>query len=79
MSNLDMSEAIKLLANEKNISVDALLQVLVEALLHLDRFDEAAAHLDTLGTLAPDDPATVQLRGTLARLRPAAGASPPAR
>ena len=54
-------------------------QVLVEALLHLDRFDEAAAHLDTLGTLAPDDPATVQLRGTLARLRPAAGASPPAR
>ena len=32
MSNLDMSEAIKMLANEKNISVDALLQVMVEAL-----------------------------------------------
>ena len=54
-------------------------QVLVEALLHLARYDEAAAHLDTLGTLAPDDPATVQLRGTLARLKPAAGASPSAR
>ena len=33
MSSLDMSEAIKMLANEKNISVDALLQVLVEALV----------------------------------------------
>ncbi len=33
MSNLDMSEAIKLLANEKNISVDALLQVLADALV----------------------------------------------
>jgi hypothetical protein len=54
-------------------------QVLVEALLHLARYDEAAAHLDTLQALAPDDPATVQLRETLARLRPAAGASPPAR
>ena len=32
MSNLDMSEAIKMLANEKNISVDTLLQVLVDAL-----------------------------------------------
>jgi N utilization substance protein A len=33
MSNLDMSEAIKMLANEKNISVDALLQVLADALV----------------------------------------------
>ena len=32
MSNLDMSEAIKMLAEEKGLSVDALLQVLVEAL-----------------------------------------------
>ena len=32
MSNLDMSEAIKMLANEKNISVDTLLHVLVDAL-----------------------------------------------
>lgn len=32
MSNLDMSEAIKMLAQEKGLSVDALLQVLVEAL-----------------------------------------------
>ena len=32
MSNIDMSEAIKLLANEKNISVETLLHVLVEAL-----------------------------------------------
>lgn len=33
MSNLDMSEAIKMLANEKNISVDALLHVLADALV----------------------------------------------
>jgi N utilization substance protein A len=33
MSSLDMSEAIKMLANEKNISVDALLQVLADALV----------------------------------------------
>jgi N utilization substance protein A len=33
VSNLDMSEAIKMLANEKNISVDALLQVLADALV----------------------------------------------
>jgi N utilization substance protein A len=32
VSNIDMSEAIKLLANEKNISVETLLHVLVEAL-----------------------------------------------
>ncbi|MEY2754653.1 MAG: transcription elongation protein NusA [Actinomycetota bacterium] len=32
MSSLDMAEAIKMLANEKNISVDTLLQVLVDAL-----------------------------------------------
>ena len=32
MSGLDMSEAIRMLANEKNISVDALLHVLVDAL-----------------------------------------------
>ncbi len=32
MSTLDMSEAIKMLAQEKGLSVDALLQVLVEAL-----------------------------------------------
>ncbi len=32
MSNLDMKEAIKLLAQEKNISEDTLLQVLVDAL-----------------------------------------------
>jgi len=32
MSNLDMAEAVRLLANEKNISVDALLQVLADAL-----------------------------------------------
>jgi hypothetical protein len=32
MSSLDMSEAVKMLANEKNISVDTLLQVLVDAL-----------------------------------------------
>ena len=32
MSNLDMKEAIKLLASEKNISEDTLLQVLVDAL-----------------------------------------------
>ena len=32
MSNLDMTEAVKMLAIEKGISVDALLQVLVEAL-----------------------------------------------
>ncbi|MDA2945225.1 MAG: transcription termination factor NusA [Actinomycetota bacterium] len=32
MSNLDMSEAIRMLAQEKGLSVDALLQVLVEAL-----------------------------------------------
>jgi len=32
VSTLDMSEAIKMLANEKNISVDTLLQVLVDAL-----------------------------------------------
>ena len=32
MSNLDMAEAVRLLANEKNISVDDLLQVLVDAL-----------------------------------------------
>ena len=35
MSSLDMSEAIKMLANEKNISVDALLQVNVKAPLFL--------------------------------------------
>ena len=32
MSNLDMGEAIRMIANEKNISVDTLLQVLVDAL-----------------------------------------------
>ncbi len=32
MSNLDMAEAVRLLAAEKNISVDDLLQVLVDAL-----------------------------------------------
>jgi N utilization substance protein A len=32
MSNLDMKEAIKMLAAEKNISEETLLQVLVEAL-----------------------------------------------
>ncbi|MGZ4804894.1 MAG: transcription termination factor NusA [Ilumatobacteraceae bacterium] len=32
MSGLDMSEAVRMLANEKNISVDTLLQVLVDAL-----------------------------------------------
>ena len=32
MSSLDMSEAVKMLANEKNISVDTLLHVLVDAL-----------------------------------------------
>ncbi len=32
MSSLDMSEAVRMLANEKNISVDALLQVLADAL-----------------------------------------------
>ena len=32
MSNLDMAEAVRLLATEKNISVDALLQVLADAL-----------------------------------------------
>ncbi len=32
MSGLDMSEAIRMLANEKNISVDALLHVMVDAL-----------------------------------------------
>ncbi len=32
MSNLDMAEAVRMLANEKNISVDALLQVLADAL-----------------------------------------------
>ena len=31
MSNLDMKEAIKMLAAEKNISEETLLQVLVEA------------------------------------------------
>jgi len=33
MSSLDMSEAVRMLANEKNISVDALLQVLADALV----------------------------------------------
>jgi N utilization substance protein A len=32
MSNLDMSEAVRMLATEKGISVDSLLQVLVDAL-----------------------------------------------
>jgi N utilization substance protein A len=32
MSNLDMADAVRMLANEKNISVDALLQVLADAL-----------------------------------------------
>jgi hypothetical protein len=32
MSSLDMSEAVRMLANEKNISVDTLLHVLVDAL-----------------------------------------------
>ena len=32
MSSLDMAEAVRMLANEKNISVDALLQVLADAL-----------------------------------------------
>ena len=32
MSNLDMSEAVRMLAEHHGISVDALLQVLVEAL-----------------------------------------------
>ena len=32
MSGLDMSEAIRMLANEKNITVDALLHVMVDAL-----------------------------------------------
>ncbi|MGZ4772810.1 MAG: NusA N-terminal domain-containing protein, partial [Ilumatobacteraceae bacterium] len=32
MSGLDMSEAVRILPNEKNISVDTLLQVLVDAL-----------------------------------------------
>ena len=32
MSNLDMAEAVRLLAVDRGISVDALLQVLVEAL-----------------------------------------------
>jgi N utilization substance protein A len=32
MSNLDMAEAIRILANDRGLSVDALLQVLVEAL-----------------------------------------------
>ena len=31
MSGLDMSEAVRMLANEKNISVDTLLHVLVDA------------------------------------------------
>ena len=47
MSNLDMSEAIKLLANEKNISVDALLQVLADALvLAYKRRPGAAAEVE---------------------------------
>ena len=54
-------------------------QVLVEALLHVQRYDAAQAHLDTLRSLDANDPATRQLLETLARLRPAAGASPPAR
>ena len=32
MSNLDMTEAIRMLAGDRGISVDSLLQVLVEAL-----------------------------------------------
>ena len=32
MSNLDMSDAVRLLAEHHGISIDALLQVLVEAL-----------------------------------------------
>ena len=32
MSNLDMSEALRMLAADRGISIDALLQVLVEAL-----------------------------------------------
>ena len=47
MSSLDMSEAIKMLANEKNISVDALLQVLADALvLAYKRRPGAAAEVE---------------------------------
>ena len=44
-----MSEAIKMLANEKNISVDTLLQVLVDALaLAYKRRPGAAAEVESV-------------------------------
>jgi N utilization substance protein A len=47
MSSLDMSEAIKMLANEKNISVDTLLHVMVDALATAyKRRPGAAAEVD---------------------------------
>jgi N utilization substance protein A len=47
MSGLDMSEAVRMLADDKGISVDALLQVLVDALaMAYKRRPGAAAEVD---------------------------------
>ena len=51
MSNIDMTEAVRLLAAEKGISVETLLQVLADALVSAykrrpDAADEAEVHID---------------------------------
>ena len=45
MSTLDMGEAIRMIANEKNISVDTLLQVLVDALATAYKRQIGRAHV----------------------------------
>ena len=51
MSNLDMAEAVRILAADKGISVETLLQVLADALVAAykrrpDAADEAEVHID---------------------------------
>ena len=72
MSGLDMSEAIRMLANEKNISVDALLHVMVDALATAYKRRPGAAVCET-GAVAPIRPPSMQY--TL-RVRSGSGSPP---
>jgi transcription termination/antitermination protein NusA len=60
VSNLDMSEAIRMLAQEKGLSVDALLQVLVEALASAYKRRPDAADEVQVGV----DPSTMEFSFT---------------
>ena len=54
MSNLDMSEALRMLAADRGISIDALLQVLVEALATAYKKRQGAAEEVIVG-INPDN------------------------